>query len=78
MVSRIPLPGELTTLRLPLPPTSASGIPRETREQRQQRRQQQLEQRRREQAQELVRLLAIERSLANAEVSHPSSLLLAD
>ena len=48
------------------PSASAGGIPRETREQRQQRRQQLLEQRQGEQAQELVRLLALERSLVNA------------
>ncbi|OCB89318.1 hypothetical protein A7U60_g3519 [Sanghuangporus baumii] len=48
------------------PSASASGIPRESREQRQLRRQQQLEQRQREQAQELHRLLALQRSLANA------------
>lgn len=50
------------------PAASASGAPRESREQRHQRRQLQLEQRQREQAQELARLLALERTLA-AEVN---------
>ncbi|KAH8104407.1 hypothetical protein DFH11DRAFT_122312 [Phellopilus nigrolimitatus] len=50
-----------------IPSPSTSGIPRETRDQRQPRRQQQLEQRQREQAQELVRLLARERSFAITE-----------
>ena len=53
------------------PSASASGQPRESREQRTLRRQMQSEQRQREQAQELARLLAMERRLTaieNAEV----------
>lgn len=56
------------------PSSSASGSPRESREQRQQRRQAQLEQRQRKQAQELARLLALEQTIANAEVRHLSAL----
>lgn len=50
------------------PSASASGMPRETREQRTMRRQLQQEQRQREQALELARLLALERQLMNADV----------
>ena len=51
------------------PSASVTGAPRESREQRQQRRQLQHEQRQREHAQELARLLALQRAATN-EVSH--------
>lgn len=55
------------------PSASASGLPRETREQRAQRRAQQLEQRQREQereqAMELARLLAMQRQYTNMDAA---------
>ena len=58
------------------PAANMSGLPRESREQRALRRQQQLEQRQREQAQELARLLALERTFTRVDMAIDVSFIL--